>query len=249
MKPTIQGLWIGKIGTLERLSIASFIAHGHDYHLYTYEDQADLPEGCTLMNAASIMPQSEIFRHRKGAAKGGFTGFSNIFRYRLLADKGGWWCDTDIVALKAFDFTDPIILASEYHWLWHKKLSNAVIHCPPEHELMKACYDDAIRVNKESMRFGQCGAKLVKKHAKRLGLLGYIKPPEYFNPINWWESSKIGTPGSAALLPQEAYSVHCYGESWRWRLKEHYNDQFRNKFFDENTLLGTLQHRYLKELS
>ena len=31
---TVQGLWVeGKLGQLERLSVQSFLAHGHNYHL------------------------------------------------------------------------------------------------------------------------------------------------------------------------------------------------------------------------
>jgi len=39
----IYGLWIGsKLSTMQRLSICSFMAHGHDYHLFTYEDVANV---------------------------------------------------------------------------------------------------------------------------------------------------------------------------------------------------------------
>ena len=42
----IQGLWIGsELSMLERLSIASFLDNGHDYHLYTYGDVRGIPDG------------------------------------------------------------------------------------------------------------------------------------------------------------------------------------------------------------
>src|SRR5258706_6206464 len=35
----IQGLWIGPtLSQMEQLSIASFLANGHEYHLFVYDD-------------------------------------------------------------------------------------------------------------------------------------------------------------------------------------------------------------------
>lgn len=247
MKPIIQGLWVGKIGVLERLSIASFLAHGHDYHLYTYEDQANLPPGCITMDANAILPKSAIFHHTHGQAKGGLTGFSNLFRYRLLEQKGGWWCDMDIICLKPFAFTRDMVLASERHWLWRRKWSNAVICCPAGHALMQSCYRDAAAIDKNRMRFAQCGASLLRRHARKLGLSCYVEPPQSFNPINWWESSRIAQPGSSHRISPDSYAVHCYSESWRWRLQDQHEQQFRNHIFPPASLLGELQRRYLPD--
>jgi|ETNmetMinimDraft_26_1059896.scaffolds.fasta_scaffold323783_1 hypothetical protein len=47
----IQGLWIGeRLRLNERLSIKSFLDHGHEYHLYAYDSIEGVPDGaCQLL--------------------------------------------------------------------------------------------------------------------------------------------------------------------------------------------------------
>ena len=107
----IQGLWIGpRLSVMERLSIASFLHHGHDYRLYTYGPVEGLPAGAVLEDARSILPESMIFQYREHAS---FAGFSNYFRYKLLLERGGWWVDTDTVCLRPFDFDEPYVFGSQ----------------------------------------------------------------------------------------------------------------------------------------
>ena len=52
MNELIQSLWIGrKLSAMERLSIASFLANGHEYHLYVYDKIENSPQG-TVLKAA-----------------------------------------------------------------------------------------------------------------------------------------------------------------------------------------------------
>jgi hypothetical protein len=82
MTHCIQSLWIGqKLSTLERLSISSFLANGHEYHLYVYGEVANVPQGTVLKAADGILPESMIFQYKKHPSH---AGFSNFFRYRLL---------------------------------------------------------------------------------------------------------------------------------------------------------------------
>ncbi len=97
MSDAIQSLWIGSaLSTMERLSLTSFVAAGHNVHLYTYDDVAGVPEGVELRDANAILPRSRIFRY---AEHDTVSGFSNFFRYKLLLERGGWWVDTDVVCL------------------------------------------------------------------------------------------------------------------------------------------------------
>lgn len=240
----IQSLWIGELGLLERLSMASFIAQGHRYHLYTYDPALRVPDGVEIKNAADILPESEIFTYPSGKEKGGVSGFADLFRYTLLAEKGGWWCDTDIIALKPFRFESPLVLASERHWLYRRKLSVAVICAPMAHPLMQACAKDARATNRQRLRFAQNGEPILRKHVRAQKLQAHVQPPAIFNPIDWWRSDLIAEPGSLNALPPESYAVHCFGESWRWRLKSDYQQQFHNRRFPESSLLGHLQARY-----
>ena len=75
----IQGLWIGdKLSSLERLSLSSFIANGHDYHLYVYSDVKNVPEGVQIKDGNEILPGADIFSYNVGPGKGSYSAFSNF---------------------------------------------------------------------------------------------------------------------------------------------------------------------------
>ncbi len=98
----IQGLWIGdELSTMERLSIASFLAQGHPYHLYVYRPVSNVPLGTCLKDASEVLPESMIFQYPDYAS---YAGFANYFRYKLLLERGGWWVDTDAVCLQTVRF-------------------------------------------------------------------------------------------------------------------------------------------------
>ena len=55
----IQSLWIGtKLSNLEKLSIKSFIDNGHTYHLYTYAEVKNIPEGVIVKDGNEILPKN-----------------------------------------------------------------------------------------------------------------------------------------------------------------------------------------------
>src|SRR5277367_3549628 len=128
MSEWIQSLWIGrKLSAMERLSIASFLTSGHEYHLYVYEEVENAPDGTVLEAANEILPESRIFQYSKYPS---YAGFSNFFRYKLLLEKGGWWVDTDVVCLQPFAFDETYVFASE-QVNGREVPATAVIKAPP----------------------------------------------------------------------------------------------------------------------
>lgn len=101
--PVIQQLWVGnELSYIEFLSIRSFIACGHQTHLYTYDANIKAPAGCVIKDARDILPESEIFAHspRAGRSSGSLAGFADLFRWKLIYEKGGAWADCDVVCLE-----------------------------------------------------------------------------------------------------------------------------------------------------
>ncbi len=47
---------------MERLSISSFLANGHEYRLFVYDDVEGTPDGVKIEDANAIIPESEIFK-------------------------------------------------------------------------------------------------------------------------------------------------------------------------------------------
>src|ERR1043165_6115986 len=129
----MQALWLGsKLSGMEQLSLASCVAHGHDYHLYAYEDLDNVPAGAVLADASRVLPREWLFRDSRGTV----SGFSNFFRYKLLLEKGGWGGDADVVCLRPFDFEQEYLFLTEPDL----RIGSAVIHVPQGTELMARCW-------------------------------------------------------------------------------------------------------------
>src|SRR5436305_6172626 len=95
-----QSFWFQpQLTPLEDLCITSFIAHGHRFTVYSYNEIERLPEGCTLEDARAILPEDALFGYSSGPLVGSPAAFANLFRYKLLLDRGGWWVDTDTLCL------------------------------------------------------------------------------------------------------------------------------------------------------
>jgi len=103
-------LWVGaRLSPIERICARSFLHHGHEFHLYAYNDIAGVPAGVTVKDAASILPAREVFMHSIGT----YAIFSDWFRWALLYRRGGWWVDMDVVCLRPFLFDDALVFGGD----------------------------------------------------------------------------------------------------------------------------------------
>ena len=92
----VSSLWIGdRLSPLERACVHSFLSRGHSFDLYAYGPLANVPAGCRVVDAATLLPSSQIIRYSRGPGKGSVALFSNMFRYRLLEQVGGWFLRAD----------------------------------------------------------------------------------------------------------------------------------------------------------
>lgn len=207
-------MWIGdSLSQMEVLSIRSHLKQSHRYHLWSYSALENVPDGVVLEDARQILDESEVFAYRVGEGKGSFSAFSNLFRYKLLLDRGGWWCDTDVVALKPFDFTEDILFASEREQSMTSVPTTCVIKLPAGSEIAAYCYQKAASVNRNTVRWGQIGPDLLKKAIEQFDLHSAIKSPETFCPIDWFEAPSKFVSGNAEI--KESHAVHLWHEMWR----------------------------------
>jgi hypothetical protein len=207
--PIISSLWIGQLTPLERLCLQSFVAQGHTFQLYTYDTIDNLPTGVVLADAGQILPASKVFQNQRGAGKGSLAAFSDLFRYKLMVERGGWWVDTDVFCLKAFDFAAPYVFGAE-----DKPVATGIIKMPRGCDLAEHCYKSACRVNRKKIIWNEL-AVILEHGVRELDLMSYVLPPETFSPIMWNEvpdyvrGEKLYTPGP------RSYAVHLYNEMWR----------------------------------
>ena len=219
MAEIINSLWIGRpLSLLEQLAITSFLQNGHEYHLYCYDEIANVPHGTILRNAAEILPASEIFCYRRGQGKGSVSAFANLFHFKFLLERGGWWVDADTVCLRRFDFVEPVVIASERTLTGTQQATNAVIKFPPGHAAIRQCYEAASREDRARLVWGKTGPLLIDRVVRENGLQQFIKPPEVFCPLDFWDWKRLLTENAnppEQPFTNESHAIHLWHEMWR----------------------------------
>lgn len=209
----IQSLWVGSaLSVMERLSVASFLACGHEYHLYVYEDVGDVPRGTVLKDAGSILPASMVFQYRDFKS---YAGFSNFFRYKLLLDKGGWWADADIVCLGPFDFEEAHVFSSELTRAGAEVVNAGVIKAPAGSRAMAHAWETCASKDPKQIVWGETGPGLVAEVVRRFSLEGHVKPSQVFCPVALSDFEKLVEPGASWEFDDATRAVHLWHEAWR----------------------------------
>lgn len=209
----VHGLWIGKaLSPVELLCLHSFVAYGHTFHLWLYDDiQAMLPEGVIRQDASTIIARDQVFAYRNsnqfGHGKGSYAGFSDIFRYKLLYEKGGWWADLDVVCLRQLDFEEDYVFRTHHNFL---TVGN-IMKCPAYSPLMCDCLAEAIvRVHSENTDW-HLPIAILNENIKKHNLKHHVR--EMSNPDRWIYVRRLLY---RHLKPHcNWYVYHLMNEEWR----------------------------------
>lgn len=236
MRDRIQSLWIGsELSTMERLSISSFLSHGHPYHLYVYEDVGAVPAGAAIEDAAAILPASEIFRYRSG---GSYAGFANSFRYKLLLERGGWWADLDVVCVRPFDFDQEHVFASELDGD-RRVVTNAVIKAPAASEVMASAWRTCRKKDPRKLVWGETGPRLLTAAVRELALEDRVQPHTTFCPLSFPSWRRAIETGVEWTFDDATRAVHLWHERWRT------SDLDKDAPYPADCLYERLKRRYL----
>jgi hypothetical protein len=216
----MQGLWIGnRLTVMEQLSIVSFLKHGHEFHLYVYDDVEGIPEGTILKDANEIVSRKQIFKDKE--VEGTYANFSDVFRYKLLLEKGGFWVDLDTVCLKPFDFQSDYVFAQQNDWDGSRFACGGIMKTPPGSEIMQYCYDASLLKATGEYGWIDLGPRLVNEAVNKFGLTHYVVSPKTFLPIDWMDWEDIISEKLIArikiklkLASKEVYAVHLWGAIW-----------------------------------
>ena len=239
----IQGMWIGsRLSPMEELSVRSFMAHGHEYHLYAYSQVENLPEGTVLRNANEIISSDNIFKYRDYDS---YAGFADHFRYKLLLQNGGWWADLDLICLRRFDFTVDYVFASEDRAPndeTREHVNVGAIKSPPGSQLLRYVWDVCQSKDPATLIWGEIGPRLFDEGVRKFGLESYVKRPSVFCPIPWFRWRDVIDPDFPSDFPEETYAVHMWNEMWR-------RDGFdKDQPYDTACLYERLKAKFLKAL-
>ena len=198
---------------MEVLSIESFLHFGYEYHLYAYDEVANVPRGVTLRDANEILPASEIFYYRGDFAPGSPACFSDMWRYKLLLDKGHWWVDTDVVCVRPFEFASAHVVGQQRD-SDGLSLNNAVLRAPSDSPLAGYCFEACLKMDRKKLVWGATGPKLMQAAIRDLGMDDCIQPPAVFYEIDYWGLEQLF---SRRELPADTCGVHLWQAMWKDR--------------------------------
>lgn len=223
----IKSMWVGgPLSNLEKLSMMSFLKHGHRYQLFTYEE-IKVPEGVELMDANEIVPKELAFQ--TGGVDGSmqsWAGFSDLFRYKMLMDLGGWWVDTDFVCFKRFGFLDKYVFTGN-----NDSISPGLVRVPVGCPMVKWAYETALEKYSPEMKWGGISG-LMEQGVRKFDLYKYKINPQWFFPVSKREIlgpvSHLSVTTKALLAGANA--AHCWNEIWRSEGHD------KNKQYDPNCL-------------
>lgn len=232
MSAVIQGLWIGpSLSLMEQMSMASFLAHGHTYHLYTYNNVAGIPKGVVIHDAREILPESRVFTYKNGS----YAGFSNFFRYKLLLERGGWWADTDMVCLKPWDFERDHVFAKEVAPKG-EVLTSGIIKAPKGSAAMKTAWDICDATDTSDLQWGETGPALVAKVVTTHNMGAFVEGASQFCPLAYDAWHEVLNPQWQG--PGDAFGLHLWNEMWRR------NHRDKNARYPEDCFYEVLKRRY-----
>jgi hypothetical protein len=259
MNKQIQSLWIGgQLSKVEQLCIQSFIDHGHDFHLYAYEEITNAPKKTHIIDARTIIGEDAIFKYKTGWGAGSVSGFADLFRLLMIQKTGGWWVDMDIICLKKFDFEADTIFCSSYEYEYNQLVNNCVFKAPKDSPFLTYCIDQIALIDLKTMSFGLAGPFLFQKAVKELQLEHLVKPYSYFNPLSWRNVSElilgktttankvkevlrpIMKPASMSgrKIGPESYTVHFWNEVWNSGKLD------KNGQYDKGSLFEKLKRKH-----
>tara|TARA_Y100001970_G_scaffold284650_1_gene402445 strand:+ start:2823 stop:3590 length:768 start_codon:yes stop_codon:yes gene_type:complete len=238
MSNIIQSLWVGgELSKMEQLCAKSFVDNGHTYHLYTYGDVKNIPEGVIIKDGNEIVDKSEIFRYKNGS----LSAFSNYFRFNLLHKKGGYWVDADVLCVKPFKFDKDIVFVSEpIGRLYNSTMpTSCIIKLPSNSEITS----EAIKMQKEhkklilsgKLEWGS-GPATIKHIINKFNLQKYILPWQMICTCDYQAVISLVHPNSGVKrffpnviekynkIKNETFCIHLWNEGWRTsKLKKNIN--------------------------
>lgn len=198
------------------LSLKSFVDHGHQFTLYSY-DPVTVPFGVEGRDARDILPEGSVFKQGKGRHKGTVGPFSSLFRYKMLLAHGGWWVDTDVICLSSALTSKEIAFAREDD----KLFCNAILKLSSNHPLAKHLYDAGLQIyarRGSNVKWRELGPRLLTKLIVEYRLKSEAVPNNDFYPIHWKHFKMFMAPDMrhrVLLKTQSSSLVHLWNEMFR----------------------------------
>jgi len=216
---TVRCFWFGEaLSPIEHLCLKSLLAHGHRVQLYTYDEVANVPRGCKVHDAATVVGRDELFLYQDSTHSGSPAGFSNIFRYTLLDREGGWWVDTDVLCLSSKLPDSGYVFARQDDDFYNP----AIMRAPAGSPLIREALERAKRIVADrggDIEFGSIGPHLLTEVVRDLGLAHEATDTARLYPIPYWEALSTCDPRRRAeveIRVRDSAFLHLWTEMFRY---------------------------------
>lgn len=247
----INSFWHGeRLSLLEQLTLQSFIDHGHEFCLWTYNKNIKnkIPEEVMLEDANKILDYSKFFVYEGNGdcGRGTIGGFSDIFRYYLLLKNEGWYVDMDVTCLKPFNELNAKIILRPHNK--HEVVSNIIKFKDNEYVISNIIKETEKYINKNNDKW-VLPLEIFKKHIFENKLNHYIVSKTMFGDDSPNEiDSYLKQNMYLKRLNVPEYAIHWCNtsiSSGRWNGgKYFYNKNNPTKFTLYEHLLK--RHRIIK---
>jgi hypothetical protein len=238
-------LWIGgNLSWLEQLCLRSFLDHGHEVTLYTYEGVSNAPEGTRVADANAIFPARRFITHR---ASGSPAYHADAFRYRMIAATGLAWVDADMLCLRPWR-ADPE--AALFGWeKTGRVVCNAVLRLPAaspalehlnafcatqypippwfpaeERARLETARDAGAPIHVGEMDWGVPGPAAVTHFLRETGEIAAALPQTAFYPVAFKDRRDLLAPRTdlSDRIGPDCWGVHLWNRRLRRRLVTHH---------------------------
>lgn len=223
--------WIGpRLGRVERACLRSMLRQGHEVALYCYRPVEGVPAGVEIREAAAILGEDKVMRHRGGSV----ALFANWFRYELQRRGLGIWIDVDQYLLAPIAAPRPHL----YGWQEEGVITNAVLRLPRESpilpELLEIFEQGRVpfwlsrpqrlaarfrlwttgRTGLSHMPWGTAGPYALTAIAMRHGLASEAVPPTIFYPVHYRDAAWLRDPSRALedMVAPDTIGIHLWNE-------------------------------------
>ena len=241
----LGSLWIGgNLSWLEQLCIRSFLHHGHEVTLYTYEGVTNAPEGTILADANTVFPATEFITHR---ASGSPAYHADAFRYRMISATGLAWVDVDVLCQRTWRAPEDAAL---FGWeVPGRVVCNAVLRLPAaspalaqlnafcasqysippwfaedERARLETLRDAGTPVHVGEMPWGVSGPAAVTHFLRESGEIAKALPQSAFYPVPFKDRRDMLAPGRdlSDRIGPDCWGVHLWNRRLRRRLVTHH---------------------------
>jgi hypothetical protein len=231
MTAHLHTLWVGsRLRYLERLSIQSAQAAGHELTLWSYEpgNLAGVPPGVSVRDAREVMSDPRRTKHFEGK----FKAFgADFFRYEIFAHGLGCWMDLDVIVLEPLEFTTPHV----FGWERADSVNTAVLRIPNDSPMLTELrsiphqnwrppffgprrtakyFSQRVRgnVELEDLPWGVTGPGMVTYLVRKYGLLDQVQPQPVFYPVRYDQAEALFDDATVVehMLTADTVAIHMW---------------------------------------